>query len=116
MKLKQKTVAAIIALISVALLGLMVLQIVVLNRAYQLELSIFEQNINSALSSIVQKLEMRETVSKIFKVTVGIDEAGPRRMAMININTTDALKTADDFCWVGEADKFKKDRVDSGKS
>ena len=115
MKLKQITVAAIIALISVALLGLLVLQVVLLNRAYQLEVSIFQQNVNSALSSIVQKLETLETVSKIFKVTVGIDKAGPRRMAMININTTDTLKAADDFSWVGNSEKFKKVRLDSGK-
>ncbi len=115
MKLKRKIVVVIITLISVALFGLMVLQILLLQRAYQLELSIFKQNVNSALSSIVQKLETRETVAKIFKVTVGIENAGPQQLGVISINTTDSLKTADDFCWAGKTDKFQKVRLDSGK-
>ena len=75
MKLHQKTVAFIITLITIALVGLGGIQVYLLNHAMKLEAQIFDQNVNLAMSSILQKLETRETLQSVF--TVGFDEDDP---------------------------------------
>ncbi len=58
----------IIILLVTALSGLLILQISLLNRAVHLEMQTFGQNVNGALSSIVQKLETQDVLVKVFEV------------------------------------------------
>ena len=115
MKLKKQIVALIITLISVALLGLMCLQVYMLNHAYKMELNIFKQNVNSALSSIVKKVEMREALKRMIKVTVGVNEKGPKKMALINMETYDSLETPEEMIWKTKIQKDEHVKIDSGK-
>jgi two-component system, OmpR family, phosphate regulon sensor histidine kinase PhoR len=115
MKLKKQIVALIIILISVALLGLVCLQIYMLNHAYQLELNIFKQNVNSALSGIVKKVEMREALKKMIKVTVGMNEKGPKQMALINMTSCDTLETHEKLIWNTKIQNNENVKIDSGK-
>ena len=115
MKLKKKIVALIITLISVALLGLVCLQVYMLNYAYQLELNIFKQNVNAALSSIVKKVEMREALKKMIKVTVGVKDKGPKQLALINMTSCDSLEADDEMIWKSRIPKTEKVEIDSGK-
>ena len=73
MKLNKKIVTIIITLITIALVGLVCLQIFILNRAVQLELQTFRQNVNSALNSVVQKLEVLETKNKTVKIVYSLN-------------------------------------------
>jgi two-component system, OmpR family, phosphate regulon sensor histidine kinase PhoR len=115
MKLKKQIVALIIILISVALLGLVCLQIYMLNHAYQLELNIFKQNVNSALSGIVKKVEMREALKKMIKVTVGVNEKGPKQMALINMTSCDTLERHEKLIWNTKIQNNENVEIDSGK-
>ncbi|MGH7491308.1 MAG: sensor histidine kinase [bacterium] len=67
---KQKTMTAIILLITVALAGMVWMQIILLKKAFALAEQAFTQNVNTALSSMVGKLEDRETVSRVFSAMV----------------------------------------------
>jgi len=70
MKLSGKTIGAIIGLMSLALLGLIAIQLYLLDHALELKKQAFRQNVNAALSSIVQQLEIREVATKVLDVTV----------------------------------------------
>ncbi len=73
MKQKRKTMAVIVVLISAALLGLIWLQVVLLDRAIELKTQAFRQNVNSALNSISHRLEEKEIFTKAVQVMVKID-------------------------------------------
>ncbi|MCH8020424.1 HAMP domain-containing histidine kinase [candidate division KSB1 bacterium] len=74
MKLKKKTVTTIIVLTTAALLGLICIQIYLLANALELKKQAFGQNVNAALATVVQKLETREAVTDVFKVSVEAEE------------------------------------------
>ena len=74
MKLKKKTVTIIIVLTTAALLGLICIQIYLLANALELKKQAFSQNVNAALAVVVQKLETREIVTDVFKVSVEAEE------------------------------------------
>lgn len=83
MKLNKKIVVTIIVLIATALVGLLCLQIALLNRAVELELKTFRQNVNAALSSIVQKLETRDMLVRVMEVSgEGMNKNGHRVTAV----------------------------------
>ena len=67
---KQSTITAITALISVALAGMVWVQIVLLQKAFAQAQQAHAQNVNAALSSMVSKLEDRETVARMFSAIV----------------------------------------------
>jgi len=115
MKLKKQTVTLIITLISVALLGLVCLQVYMLNHAYQLELNIFKQNVNSALSSIVKKVEVREALTRMIKVTVDINEEGAKQSALIKMEACDSLKGSNELIWKTKIKKYNNSHTDSSK-
>ncbi len=92
MKLKRKTVVLLILLISCALLGLISIQILLLKNAVELKLQAFNHNANTALNSIVQKLENRESMARIFKITIDHQQDTTRRLAYINVMTEDSIK------------------------
>ena len=114
MKLRKKIVVLIITLISAALLGLVCLQVYMLNNAYRLELNIFKQNVNAALSAIVQKVETHEALKKVIKVKVGLNQEGSRKMALINMETCDSLVAPGEKKWETNIPKNDPFKIDSG--
>jgi len=66
----MKTVALIVGLMSLALLGLIGIQLYLLDHAMELKKQAFRQNVNAALTGIVQQLETREVATKVLDVTV----------------------------------------------
>ena len=67
MKLNKKIVITILSLITFALAGLLGLQVFLLKHALELETRIFNQNVHSALDSIIKKLENQEALEAIAK-------------------------------------------------
>jgi two-component system phosphate regulon sensor histidine kinase PhoR len=84
MKLSMKTVALIVGLMSLALLGLIGIQLYLLDHAMELKKQAFRQNVNAALTSIVQQLETREVATKVFEVAVNAPPS--KQMAFIGMN------------------------------
>ena len=70
MQHKQKTMTAIVALITAALAGMVWVQIILLQKAFALARQAHTQNVNAALNSMVRKLEDRETMSRMFSAIV----------------------------------------------
>ena len=66
----MKTMALIVGLMSLALLGLIGIQLYLLDHAMELKKQAFRQNVNAALTSIVQQLETREMTTKVFNIAV----------------------------------------------
>jgi two-component system phosphate regulon sensor histidine kinase PhoR len=66
MKLSNKTVGLIIALIVVALSGLVVLQIMLLNYAIELKEQAFRRNVNASMALATQKLITNELIDFTF--------------------------------------------------
>jgi len=92
--LSKKIVGAIVALMSLALVGLIGVQLYLLDHAMELKKQAFRQNVNAALSSIVQQLETKEMVAKVFDVAVNI--APKNQMAFIGMRVdTDSLIHSD---------------------
>ena len=91
MKLNRKKVTTIILLISIALLGLICIQIYLLKNAYDLKLQAFNQNVNTALSNIVQSLENRESLAGIMRVSINQEMDSAKGLAIYNIVTEDSL-------------------------
>ncbi len=92
MKLKKKTVTTIIVLTSVALLGLICIQIYLLANALELERQAFSQNVNAALAAVVQKLETREAVSDVFRVSVEAEEELTEKTSSFYYSINDSTK------------------------
>lgn len=70
MERNRKTMTTIIALITAALLGMVWVQIILLQKAFALAKQAHAQNVNAALNRIVSKLEDRETATHAFKALV----------------------------------------------
>lgn len=86
MKRNRKTLTAIVVVISMALLGLIWLQIVLLDRAFELKTQAFRQNVNAALNSIVSQLEEKEMVSKAVRVMLKVDTDKPGQTIHGDVN------------------------------
>ena len=70
MKIQKRTLALLIMLIAIALVGLLTLQYVLIANAFRLKQQTFRQNVNAAMNAIVQQLETREAVGSVFRVAV----------------------------------------------
>ncbi len=70
MKFKKKKVIGIICFTTFALVGLIFLQVYLLTIAFELKHQAFRQNVNAALSAIVQQLETRETYARVIGVSL----------------------------------------------
>ena len=55
--MKRKSISLIIGLMTVALLGVMAMQLYFLRESYRLKAQLFDQNVNEALGNVVAKLE-----------------------------------------------------------
>ncbi len=92
MKLKKKTVTTIIVLTTAALLGLICIQIYLLTNALKLKKQAFGQNVNAALATVVQKLETREAVTDIFKVSIEAEEEFTESTSSFYYSVNDSAK------------------------
>ena len=70
MRLEKKRIRILIILTTVALAGLLILQVYLLKQAYNLKMQAFHQNIQSALNDIVSKVETREAAARIIAISV----------------------------------------------
>jgi two-component system, OmpR family, phosphate regulon sensor histidine kinase PhoR len=117
MTLSKKTVGVIIGLMSLALLGLIAIQLYLLEHALELKKQAFRQNVNAALSNIVQTLETTELVGKVLDVTVRVPR--PKRMAVIGMKVdtnSDSLKWVDSLVVAGRfIPKEPQVKIDSNK-
>jgi len=91
MKLNRKKVTTIILLISIALLGLICIQIYLLKNAYDLKLQAFNQNVNTALSNITKSLENRESLAGIMRVSINQEVDSTKGLTIYKIFSDDSL-------------------------
>src|SRR5258707_12571184 len=70
MKLQKRTIVILITLIAVSLVGLVSLQSVFIANAIELKQRAFRQNVNAAMSAIVQRLETGEAVGNVYRVAI----------------------------------------------
>lgn len=70
MKKEQRHIPIIVTSISVALLGLMILQIFLLIESYHQKEQAFDRNVMNALTEVSQRMEKEEAASKIFNVAM----------------------------------------------
>ncbi len=117
MKLSRKTIGAIIGVMSFALLGLIAIQLYLLDHALELKKQAFRQNVNAALSSIVQTLETGELVGKVLDVTAKVPQQ--KRVAIIGMkveSNTDSLNWIDSLVVAGRVvPKEPQIKIDGNK-
>ncbi|MFQ5769422.1 MAG: sensor histidine kinase [bacterium] len=76
------------------------LQVYLLDNAFELKRQAFRQNVNSALSTIVQKLETRETIATMFRVTVNDSSHENKMTVNMEVHTEqDSNESAEEY-WV----------------
>ncbi len=102
MERKQRTITTIIALITSALLGMVWVQIILLQKAFELAKQAHAQNVNAALNRIVSKLEDRETVTHTFKAITN-PLASSQILAVHARIEDDSIKTGDHIAFVDSA-------------
>ena len=117
MKQKRKTMVVIIVLISAALLVLIWLQIVLLDRAFELKNQAFQQNVNSALNSIVHRLEDKEMVSKVIRVMIKADSNKPAQKIHreVKVLTSDVEFGDSSIVWNYKYSNIPRFDVEKGK-
>ncbi len=120
MRLKQKTISAIALLTTLALLGLVLVQFQLLRNAVQLKEQAFRENVQDALNKIVDKLETRETVGKVF--SVALDAPRPSHKGMLKIQAmaiadtlieieSDSPQFADDILFLRQPLKIEGNKI-----
>ena len=87
----SRRVFAVTGLISAALAGLLVLQVLLLAQSYRQKLSIFRQRAGAALLGVVEKLETLETLNRV--MALKLSPAGEGETGRIGVNI--AGKSAD---------------------
>lgn len=92
MKLNKRKVGLLILLTTIALIGLIGIQVYLLANAMQQKQQAFKQNVNTALKNIVQKLETREAVSTYLNVSVDVDEVAGSDISLFHFDAKDSLK------------------------
>ncbi|MBI2429156.1 MAG: HAMP domain-containing histidine kinase [Ignavibacteriales bacterium] len=81
MKKGTKHIVLIIAGISIALIGLISLQIYLLLVSYEQKEQAFERNALNAMNTVSRKLEVEEAAGRIFNVLVNTTGSAPERIA-----------------------------------
>jgi two-component system phosphate regulon sensor histidine kinase PhoR len=113
----QKKMTMVIILVTASLMGMLWVQIILLRKAYDLNRQAFRQNVNAALNSVVEKLENRETVSRVFDVMVNTSPQNRGWVVHQQVRTgADGLRLPDSI-WVSHApfDSFPKVDFKAGK-
>lgn len=115
MKLKKTTVFFTIILLAFALLGIVLVQTYLLRHGVALETQIFHQNVNAALNSIVQKLETRETLRRVIRVSLTMQDSAGVGEKKLKIESFDSLKSPSELLWMQDQMVNPKVMVDSNK-
>lgn len=105
MERKQKTMTTIIVLITAALLGLVWVQIILLQKAFELAKQAHAQNVNAALNRIVSKLEDRETVTHTFKAIM--KPFASNQILAVHARVEDDTSTTDDHIAFADSNIFE---------
>lgn len=66
-QMKKKSLWLITALMTLALLGVFVMQLYYIRESYKLKSQLFEQNVNQALNEVVNKVQVRNAANQINK-------------------------------------------------
>lgn len=61
--MKKKSISIIVGLMAFALLGVMAMQLYFLRQSYHLKSELFDQSVNQALTSVVDKLEKKDQIN-----------------------------------------------------
>ena len=91
MKPRKAIILLILVLVTVALLGLVYLQLFFLNQSYDLKRQAFHQNVEKALASIVAKLETRETLTRVTRLSLEVWNEGETAIARLNVRENSAF-------------------------
>jgi len=76
MKPGKAVILLILVLVTVALLGLVGVQLYFLNQSFDLKRQAFHQNVEKVLASIVAKLETQETLTRVSRLTLEVWKEG----------------------------------------
>ncbi len=76
--MKKKSIILIVSLMGIALLGVLFMQLYFLSASYNRAAQAFDQNVNSALSSVVEKLQKRDAMN-FFDVKAEVKRPTPAR-------------------------------------
>ena len=61
--MKKKSIALIIGLMSIALLGVMAMQLYFLRQSYEMKSELFDRDVNEALSNVVAKISKHDALN-----------------------------------------------------
>lgn len=100
MQVKKKIFGIIVGVMSAALLGLIALQLILLDNAIELKKRAFQQNVFAALSSIVQKLETQETVAKVVDFIITAPTGKDSAFVRLQTTSVDSVIKADSLYYI----------------
>jgi len=107
--MNKNNVKIIITMASLALIGLIAIQVYWINNAMTLSKQRFEQNVNDALSNVVSRMEKQITASKIRK------KFNFRKQGIRWFSPTDSLARKSEFISDSKSDKndftLQKDKI-----
>ena len=89
MKPKKAVILLVLVLVTAALLGLTGVQLFFVNQSYNLKRQAFHQNVEKVLASVMEKLEMQETLNRVARLTLEIWEVGDTAVARLNAREKD---------------------------
>jgi len=72
--MKKKSLWIITALMTLALLGVFVMQMYYIRESYNLKLQLFEQNVNQALTAVVNKIQKKNVINRFNKRDIELKE------------------------------------------
>jgi two-component system phosphate regulon sensor histidine kinase PhoR len=108
MALSRRRVGLIVALVVVALSGLVWLQVALLRYAMEIKEQTFRNNVQSALASVSQSLATGEVMSMAYNVNADHDGRTMRVMAVVEDGGTDGIKTEQSW-WTEEQAALSED-------
>lgn len=115
MKWDKKTSGLVLFLASFSFIGLILVQILLLGQALRHRVEIFDRHVNSALSSIVQKLETRDMLKRIIRMSVEVDSTGDYNTTTMHIMEQDETSDRKKFV-LKNSRQFKSNvQIDSNK-
>jgi two-component system, OmpR family, phosphate regulon sensor histidine kinase PhoR len=111
----KKIPGLVISLTSLAFIGLILIQALLLKQAVQQRLDIFDSTVNGVLWSITHKLETQDMLKRIVRVSVGVDSSGDYSTTIMHIFDRDEANDEKKFV-LKNLGQFKSDvQLDSNK-
>jgi hypothetical protein len=104
MTLTTRRIVGITGLITTALIGLIVVQVLLLEQAYGQKMAAFLRNAEAALLSVVEKIETRETRDRVTDLTVSLGRDGSSGWASLDIAERGSQKRITDSSMIALPD------------